>query len=235
MKKTLQIVKSTVLLLGVLALTVPLLTWAATEVELQKEGLAYVEKHLPPGQRAEGYRAKLEASGSHVVTEATYNNPAYVDYELVKETHAWEVQLNVDQAVRKATKVNIGNKVGMAEATKQARPDEDRLIFKDPPEDSNRYSDQNRARTERVVAELEALPVGRDKPFYREALQKRGYEVTAINADSREVLNLEAVKNGQSVRFTVDFNDKTGKSTKVGASKLRWEAEATRAARIRIH
>lgn len=203
-------VKSIVLLLGMWALTPSFSAWAATDVESRQEGSADVRKRLSPGQRTDGSPSTLKVSAFHVIGVNSHKADS-IACEIGKKIHA-------------------GNVRGK---TPQAWPDKDQPIFKDPPEDANRYSDENRARTKQVVAELEALPVDRDKIFYREVLQKRGYEVTAVNADSWEVLNLEAVKNGQSVRFTIHFNNKTGKSTKVGASKLRWEAESTRAARIR--
>lgn len=203
-------VKSIGVLLGMWAFTPSFSAWAATDVESRQEGSADVGKRLSPGQRTDGSPSTLKVS-AFPVTEVNSHKADSIACEIGKKIHA-------------------GNVRGK---TPQAWPDKDQPIFKDPPEDANRYSDENRARTKQVVAELEALPVGRDKIFYREVLQKRGYEVTAVNADSWEVWNLEAVKNGQSVRFTIHFNDKTGKSTTVGASKLRWEAEATRAARIR--
>lgn len=175
-------VKSIGVRLGMWALTPSCSAWATTDVESRQEGSADVGKRLPPGQRTDGAPSTLKVS-AFPVTEVNSHKADSIAGEIGKTIHAGHVRGK----------------------TPQAWPDKAPPIFKDPPEDAKRYSDENRARTKQVVAELEALPVGRDKIFYREVLQKRGYEVTAVNADSWEVWNREAVKNGQSVRFTIHF------------------------------
>jgi hypothetical protein len=90
----------------------------------------------------------------------------------------------------------------------------------------NLYSDRDRTQTAQMVEELKALPIGQDKGFYQNELKTRGYEITRVNTDSQEELELEAVKKGQSIAVNIDF-DETGKSTTIGASTLWAESEST--------
>jgi hypothetical protein len=92
---------------------------------------------------------------------------------------------------------------------------------------NNQYSDRDRASTDQLVSELEAIPVGHDKQFYKDALRKQGYEITKVNKDDKDELNLEAVKKGNSVQMNIDFDEDTGRSTEIDASTLWAEAEAT--------
>jgi hypothetical protein len=229
MKNNIKIVTSTAYLLGVLALTTPLPSWAASEKDLWKEGQAQLEKNLPPGQAADSYRPKLEALG-YRVTAINYNKPDYLEYEIVKGDQTWEVQIDVDKATHKATKVDIDRNLWKAEATKEALEGK-QVAVAEPSEDSARYSDRNRASTDSLIKELKALPVGHTKSFYRDELKKRGYDITRVNKDDKDELKLEAVKNNQSVQLAVNFDDKTGKSTKVDASSLWVESRSTHEAR----
>ena len=229
MKNNLRILSSTAYLVGALALTTPVPSWAAGDTDLWKEGQAQLEKDLPPGQSADSYRPKVEALG-YRVTAINYNKPDYLEYEVVKGDQTWEVQIDLNKDTHKATKVDIAHNLWKAEATKEAMEGKP-VTVAEPSEESVRYSDRNRASTESLVKELEALPVGQSKQFYREALQKRGYDITRVNKDDKDVLKLEAVKKNQSVQLAVDFDNKTGKSTKVNASSLWAESRSTHEAR----
>ena len=70
---------------GALALAVPVTAGAAmTESgEHWNQGQAELQKNLPPGQPADVYRRKLEELG-YKVTSTNYDNPDYLEYEIVK-------------------------------------------------------------------------------------------------------------------------------------------------------
>src|ERR1051325_4596725 len=89
------------------------------------------------------------------------------------------------------------------------------------------YSARDRATSDQLINELKSLPVERDKQFYKEALRQRGYDIARIDKDEKDQLELEAVKNGHSIKMDVAFNSDTGKSTKVDASSLWTESEST--------
>jgi uncharacterized protein YmfQ (DUF2313 family) len=227
--------KWAVCLAGTLALTAPAVVGAATDSsERWHEGQADLQKNLPPGQSVDVYRKKLDELG-YKVTSTNYNNPDYVEYEIVKGDQTWEVQIDVDENTHKATKVEVASNMWKTDATKQA------LAHATPAAENsstysenrrtalrnNEYSDRDRTTTDQLVKELEALPVGHDKQYYKETLRQRGYDIARIDKDSSDELKMEAVKNGHSVKMDVSFNEDTGKSTKVDASSLWAESEST--------
>jgi hypothetical protein len=77
----------------------------------------------------------------------------------------------------------------------------------------------------RSVQELESLPVGHSKKFYRNALQQRGYEITDTTTSANET-QFEAEKNGQRVALNVMFDDQ-GKSTDIEASRMGGQGQSS--------
>ena len=93
--------KWAVCLAGTLALTVPAVAGAATDSsERWHEGQADLQKNLPPGQLVDVYRKKLDELG-YKVTSTNYNNPDYVEYEIVRGDQTWEVQIVQGSRFRK--------------------------------------------------------------------------------------------------------------------------------------
>jgi uncharacterized protein YmfQ (DUF2313 family) len=205
--------------------------------EQWNQGQAELQKKLAPGMAANDYRRKLEKLG-YKITATNYNDSDYVEYEVVKGDQTWEVQIDVNEDTRQATSVDIAQNVWKTDATEaalthnrqlertaagstQAERQRARVMR------NNQYSDRDRASVDQMVNELEGLSVGRDKQYYKDALRQRGYEITKINEDDTDVLELEAVKDGRSVQMEVDFDEDTGRSTEVDASSLWAESEST--------
>lgn len=82
----------------------------------------------------------------------------------------------------------------------------------------HRFSDRDQ--TERMVRELQSLPAGKAKQFYRDTLRRQGYSITEVNTNSSEKLDLEVVKNKKVLALTINFNPETGKSTAIDASRV---------------
>jgi len=205
--------------------------------EQWNEGQAELQKNLAPGMAADSYRRKLEQLG-YKVTATNYNNPDYIEYEVVKGNQTWEVQIDVNEDTRRVTDVEIAQNIWKTEATETALAQSremDRTASSSAQTErqrtramrNNQYSDRDRASVDQMVRELEGLSLGRDKQYYKEALRQRGYEITKVNEDDTDVLALEAVKDGRSVQMEVDFDEETGRSTEVDASSLWAESEAT--------
>jgi hypothetical protein len=77
--------------------------------------------------------------------------------------------------------------------------------------------------------ELKArLVAGKDKPFYRQKLEKMGYAITAVNSDTNDYLEYEVIKGGHSYEVQVDF--KNGVADKVDIANNVWEAKSTKEA-----
>lgn len=245
-------------LAGALALAVPATAGALGEShERWNQGQAELQKNLPPGQPADVYRKKLEELG-YKVTSTNYDNPDYLEYEVVKGDQTWEVQIDVDDNTHRATKVDIASNMWKTDATK-AELERDKGMAANESTDyegrraaaghynedsdrdhsryseshrtaamrNNQYSDRDRASTDQLVKELEGLPTGHDKQFYKDALRKRGYDIARVDKDETDELKLEAVKDGRSVKMDIAFDEDTGKSTKVDASSLWVESEST--------
>ena len=202
--------------------------WNQRQAELQKE--------LAPGEQADAYLKKIEELG-YKVTSTNYSDSDYLEYELVKGDQTWEVQIDVNEDTRRATEVEIvtnlwktdateqalannRNRAGAAEATKSESHRTAALR-------NNPYSERDRTTTEQLVEELKTLPTGHDKQFYKDTLQKQGFEISRVNTDDSDELDLEAVKNGRSVQMDIDFDEETGKSTEIDVSSLWAESEST--------
>ena len=225
----------TVAVLGALALAAPLTVnaeSARSDNEQWNQGQAELQKNLPPGMDVSAYAKKLKELG-YQVTSTNYNNDDYVEYEVVKGDQTWEVQIDVDDDTRKAENVDIAMNVWKTDATEAALNRGERMA-RDTSETrkpmamrNNQYSDRDRASTDQLIREVEAMPVGQNKQFYKDTLRKRGYDVTKVNKDDDDELDLEAVKNGNSVEVDIDFDEDTGRSTSLDASTLWAESEAT--------
>lgn len=240
MKTFLDRTKWALYLAGTLALTVPVTAGADDDDERWNQGQAQLQKHLPPGQPADSYSKKIEELG-YRITATNYNNPDYLEYELVRGDQTWEVQIDVDDDTNRATKVDIAQNVWKTEATDQMLEQRERMAARDDSTyderrravaaRNNEYSDRDRSTTDQMVKELEALPIGHDKQYYKDTLRKRGYEISRVNKDDDDELDLEAVKNGHSVEMDIDFDEDNGRSTEIDASTLWAESESTTKAR----
>lgn len=228
---------------GALGTAFPLTVSAETSDSAQwNKGQAELQKHLAPGMAAKSYRDKLQKLGYHI-TATNYNNDDYLEYEVVKGDQTWEVQIDVDEDTGKATEVDIAQNVWKTDATTAAleRPDTDTIAATGTGMTAretagerrarilrnNQYSDRDRATTDQLVSELDALPVGHNKEYYKNALRQRGYEITKVNKDDNDEMNVEAVKNGNSVQLDINFDENTARSTEVDASTLWAESEST--------
>jgi hypothetical protein len=219
--------KVVVCLAGALALTLPAVASArSASSERWHQGQADLQKNLPPGQPADVYRKKMEDLG-YKVTATNDKKANYEEYELVKGDQTWKVKINVDDSTHKATKVNVVSNMWKSDETKRELEREKPIASSSSAEHNNQYATRNHPTSDQVINELKSLPVERDKQFYKEALRQRGYDIARIDKDEKDELELEAVKNGHSVKMDVAFNTDTGKSTKIDASSLWSESEST--------
>ncbi len=211
-----------------LLLASPFTVGAANSNEMWNQGQAELQKQLAPGTPAADYRKKLEELG-YKVTSTNYNNKDYLEYEIVKGDMTWEVQIDVDAKTNKATKVDVVANTWKTDATERALGRN--VVASNKPMYRNPYSERDRTSVSGLIKELEAMPVGQTKQFYKDTLAKQGYDVTRVNTDDADELSLEAVKGANSVELNVAFNEKTGKSTSIDADSMWFESEATSEAR----
>jgi hypothetical protein len=231
-------------LCGTLGVTAPLTTGAQTTDSAQwNRGQAELQKQLPPGRASDSYHEKLKKLG-YKITSINYNNSDYLEYEVVKGDQTWEVQIDVDEDTGKATQIDIAQNAWKTDATTAALQQgmdlsrtaatETGVASDDPTTTrktmnmrNNQYSDRDRSTTDQLVRELNTLPVGHNKEFYKKRLRQRGYEITKVNTDDSDEMNIEAVKNGNSVQLDISFDENTAQSTEIDASTLWAESEST--------
>jgi uncharacterized protein YmfQ (DUF2313 family) len=97
-------------------------------------------------------------------------------------------------------------------------------------QDGTRYSDRDRVKTWSVDKDRlqKSLGVNQDKAYYRQALEKQGFNITAVNYDRVDYLEYEVVKGRETYEVQVDF--KNGRSTKVDVTTNAWRADSTKRA-----
>ncbi len=78
-----------------------------------------LEKTLKTGENKKYYRAQLEKMG-YKVTSVNADKPDYVEYEIVKGTDTYEVQIDFDKNSGKGTKVDVTANLWQADATDKA-------------------------------------------------------------------------------------------------------------------
>lgn len=78
-----------------------------------------LEKTLKTGENKKYYRDQVEKMG-YKVTSVNADKPDYVEYEIVKGTDTYEVQIDFDKNSGKGTKVDVTTNLWQAEATDKA-------------------------------------------------------------------------------------------------------------------
>jgi len=95
--------------------------------------------------------------------------------------------------------------------------------------DPSIYSERERAKSSKDETEKleQALKTGEEKPFFRRELEKRGWQITAVNYDKPDYLEYEIVKGKSSYEVQIDFDKNSHKATKVDVTTNAWKADAT--------
>lgn len=198
--------------------------WTASKDQL--------ENALGTGKDKAFYRQTLEKMG-YAITAVNYDEPDYLEYEVIKGRDSYEVQVDFDKGV--SDEVDVTANVWKAPSTTAALKDKDyrysypAAVTKDP----ERVSDRARGKAwaeEKTMVENK-LGIGHERSYYRPALEKMGYKVTSVNDGSADNLELEVVKGDTSYEVEVEFDEKTKKSTAVDVSTNMWETEATERAK----
>ena len=70
-----------------------------------------------------------------------------------------------------------------------------------------------------------SLSLGKDKSYYSEQLKTLGYQVTSVNDNEKDYVELEVVKGGNSYEVQIDFDGNKAKDVDVTTNV--WQTEAT--------
>ena len=103
------------------------------------------------------------------------------------------------------------------------------LAADNKPSDPSIYSERERAKASRDETEKlkQALKTGEEKPFFRRELERRGWQITAVNYDKPDYLEYEIVKGKSSYEVQIDFDKNSHKATKVDVTTNAWKADTT--------
>jgi uncharacterized protein YmfQ (DUF2313 family) len=204
---------------------------AAEKAELKKRwemSSDELEKALGIGHDKAYYRQSLEKMG-YAITAKNYDQPDYLEYEVVKNGDSYEVQVDFENGKSDAIDVTVN--MWRADSTVAALRDKDYKYAYPTALTAAAERVSDRARGKLWADEKDklenALGIGHERGYYRPALEKLGYRVTSVNDNDTDHLEMEIVKGDQSYEVMVDFDTATKKSTEVDVETNIWEAERT--------
>lgn len=179
---------------------------------------------LKTGQNKAFY-AKTLADNGYQITSINSDKADYVEYEVVKGRHSYEVQVDFDKSGM-ASKVDIDGNLWRADSTKAAM----RGNKYEPASfvaGNERFSDRSRMKGWQDDKEKleKQLAVGQDKNSYASQLKKLGYQITSINDNEKDYLEYEVVKGSNSYEVQIDLE--AGKGKKIDVTSNMWQSEAT--------
>ena len=195
-------------------------------------GKEELERALMKGKDKAYYRQELEKRG-YAITAVNSDDKDYLEYEVMKNGLSWEVQVDFENGI--SDKVDIANNVWKADGTKQAMDNKDYKYVYPAGLTKNPHMYSDRTRGKQWEGEKDALEknlgIGHDRNYYRGALEKAGYKVTAVNDREDDEIEYEVVKGDTSYEVQIEFDTKTMKSTDVDVKPNWWEADATERAK----
>lgn len=187
-----------------------------------------LEQALKTGEERDFYRRELEKMGWQI-TAVNYDKPDYLEYEFVKGSSTYEMQVDFDKKSRKATKVDVTWNMWKAEATEKALKGTKVEYPKKTTINANRFSERERmksSKSEKTKLE-QALKTGQERDFYRRELEKMGWQITSVNYDKPDYIEYEIVKGPSTYEVQVDFDKNSTKASKVEVAYNLWTADAT--------
>ncbi len=174
---------------------------------------------------------KTIADSGYTVTAINKDKPDNLEYEVVKGSHSYEVQIDLDKKTKLGTKVEVDSNLWRADATKDALRSGKAVMATKPLADGDVYSD--RAYRKNWSSEKEklekSLALGKDVAYYSGELKKMGYQITSTNDKDKGYVEMEVVKGRDSYEVQIDLDD-AGKAKKVDVSSNMWQSDATETA-----
>lgn len=186
-----------------------------------------LESHLKAGSSKADYM-KAIADAGFVITSINSDKPDYLEYEVVKGTNSYEVQIDLDKKTKMGTKVDVDRNLWRSDATKQALRSGKAVAATKALPDGHKFSDRGNAKnwtSEKDKLE-KGLGNGKDVATYKAELKKMGYQVTSVNDKDKDYVEMEVVKGNDSYEVQIDLDD-AGKGKKVDVAANMWQSEAT--------
>lgn len=186
-----------------------------------------LESKLKTGASKADYM-KAIADAGFTITAILTDKPDQLEYEVVKGTDSYEVQIDLDEKTKMGSKVDVDRNLWRADSTKQALRSGKAVAATKALPAGHTYSD--RAYTRNWTNEKEklekALGNGKDVAGYKAELKKLGYQITSTNDREKDYLELEVVKGQETYEVQIDLDD-AGKGKKVDVAANMWQSDAT--------
>lgn len=182
---------------------------------------------LKVGSNKGDYR-KILADNGYTVTSINKDTADYVEYEVVKGAHSYEVQIDLDKKTSMGSKVDVDRNMWRADATKQAMRGGKAVMATKPLNNGDVYSDRanNKAWSDQKEKLEKGLPLGKNLAFYAGELKRMGYQITSTNDKDKNYVELEIVKGGDSFELQMDLDD-AGMAKKLDVTSNMWQSEST--------
>jgi hypothetical protein len=192
-----------------------------------------LEQTLKDGASKGDYRKTLADNG-YTITAINQDTADYVEYEVVKGDHSYEVQIDLDKKTSLGSKVDVDRNLWRADATKEAIRSGKPVTASKLQANGNAYSDRANTKgwTDQKDQLEKSMVLGKDLAFYTGELKKMGYQITSTNDKEKNYVELEVVKGSDSYEVQMDL-DNAGKAQKVDVTSNMWQADATEKALAR--
>jgi len=174
--------------------------------------------------------AKILESNGYRISAINADKKDYLEYEVVKGDHSYEVQLDFDKGAAMATKVDVSANMWRADATKRMLKDSNYkhpgALVADP---KGRYSDRQHMKswTDEKDRLEKSLPLNMKAAEYKPKIEQMGYKITAVNDREKDYVEYEIVKGENSYEVQIDIDPNSGMARKIDVTSNLWEAEAT--------
>lgn len=188
-----------------------------------------LERKLQAATSRADYAKILESNG-YRVSAINADKKDYLEYEVVKGKHSYEVQLDFDNASAKATKIDVTTNLWRADATKRMLKEPNYkhtgTLAADP---EGRYSDRRfmKAWTDEKELLEKSLPLNLPAADYKSKIEQMGYKITAVNENKKDYVEYEIAKGDNSYEVQINLDPKTRMAKEIDVTNNLWEAEAT--------
>jgi hypothetical protein len=186
-----------------------------------------LEQALKVGASKGDYK-KILADSGYTITAINKDTADYVEYEVVKGDHSYEVQIDLDKKTSLGSKVDVDRNQWRADATKAAMRSGKPVMASKLQANGDAYSDRGNSKgwTDQKERLEKGLVLGKNLAFYTGELKRMGYQVTSTNDKTKNYVEVEIVKGRDSFEVQMDMDD-AGKARKVDVTSNMWQAEAT--------
>lgn len=188
-----------------------------------------LQQKLRTGKSREDYQKILNDNG-YRISAINEDKKDYVEYEVVKAGHSYEIQMDFKEGVAQASKIEVEYNMWRADTTKRMMKDE-KYQHASPlvADTKGTYSDRRNMKgwTDEKDQLQKSLPLNLKAADYRAKLEGMGYKVTAVNDRDTDFIEYEIAKGVNSYEVQIDLDEGTGMAKKIDVTSNFWEADAT--------